>query len=107
MVKRQYYHRQSMDFKRIVTTLENQEEQLPVVLVEYFFDGKVHPVQPMLHKTTGRQFIPQLPSVINDLDQSIQNNPEQGPASLYAGAVGNAVGRKLAEMPRNRRQVNT
>ena len=61
---------------------------------------------PMNNKKTGRPNLPRLPSVVDVIDKTLIENPEQGPSSVYSTLVGeNVVNKSVAELPRNRRQV--
>ena len=102
MKKTSYFHKNHSDFKRTVTVLESEEDELPVALVEYFFEGEV---RPKLHKKSRKPHLPRLPSMIDSVDRVLEANPEQGPSSIYINAVEDVVNKQVAEVPRYRRQV--
>ena len=99
-----FKHANSSDFRRRVTVVEGSSGEVPVILVEYWFESMPHRVEPKTNKY-GKPFIPTLPSVLQSLKDSATTNPEKGPKTIFTEAIGDVTEKQTAEIPRNSKQV--
>ena len=97
-------HTNDSSFRRKSTKIRTASEEMPIVMIEYYFEGVPHEVEPKKTKK-GIPIIPMCPSAKKKVKEVIRKNPSMGPKSVLVEAVGECSNLNYCEVPQSTNQV--